>query len=119
MDIDLVPITMFAATALVFCLFFYFRFRSRREVQQTLRSAIEKGHELTPELLEQLGEARPGRTADLRRGVIAVGIGLGFAAFGLVLGEEDAVQPLVAVGTFPFLVGLAYLGLWKFREREQ
>lgn len=119
MEIELVPITMFVSVAVVFSLFFYFRFRVRRERQRTLRAVIEKGAELTPELLEQLGEPPPGGRADLRRGIIAIAIGLGFAAFGVILGEEDAVQPMLAVGAFPFLVGLAYLGLWMFREQER
>ena len=32
-------------------------------------------------------------------------------------GAWDAMLPLIAVGSFPFVVGLAYLGLWKFREK--
>jgi hypothetical protein len=52
----------------------------------------------------------------MRRGVIAISLGVGFAAFGLLLGEEDAVRPFLAIGAFPFLIGVAYLGLWKFRE---
>jgi hypothetical protein len=119
MEIEFVPISMFVSLAVIVSLYFYFRFKTRREFQQTLRSAIENGQALTPEVLDRLGEPKRGRGADLRRGVIAMAIGLGFAAFGAILGEEDAVQPLLAIGAFPFVVGLAYLGLWKFREPEK
>lgn len=116
MDIDLNFIVLFLSFVAIAFLYFYFRFRTRQVYQATLRAALDKGLELSPEMIESLGERKPNKNADLRRAVIAMGIGLGFAVFGITLGEEDAVRPLVAVGAFPFIVGLAYLGLWKFRE---
>lgn len=116
MNIDLNSIAFFLTFVVVAFLFFYFRFRTRQVYQATLRSALDKGLELTPEMIESLGEKKPPKNADLRRGIIGVGVGVGFAVFGLVLGEEDAVRPLLAVSAFPFMLGLAYLGLWKFRE---
>jgi hypothetical protein len=118
MEIEWVPIVLFSSFALVFSLFFFFRFRTRKEVQMTLRLAIEQGQELTPEILDRLGQA-PARVADLRRGVLSLAVGLGVAAFGVFLGEEDALRPMLAISAFPFLVGFAYLGLWKFREQEK
>lgn len=115
-NVEWVPITLFICLAVVVALFLYFRFRSRREAQQTVRAALEKGAELTPELLQQLGEPQRPRNSDMRRGVIGISLGIGFAAFGLLLGEEDAVRPFLAIGAFPLLIGIAYLGLWKFRE---
>lgn len=114
----MIPISFFVATVLVVWIVFVFRYRSRRDLQETYRAAIEKGQELSPELLERLGETK-AKNSDLRRGIILVGTGLGFAVFGLALGEQDAVRPMVAVGAFPFLVGLAYLGLWKFSPKDQ
>jgi hypothetical protein len=116
MEIEWVPIVMFLSVALIFSLFFFFRFRTRKEIQQTLRAAIEQGQELTPDILDRLGETRSG-VADLRRGVISVAVAIGLLAFGFLLGEEDALGPLLAISAFPFLIGLAYLGLWKFREQ--
>jgi hypothetical protein len=115
-NVEWVPITLFLCLAVVVVLFLYFRYRSRREAQQTVRAALEKGVQLTPELLQQLGEPQRPRNSDLRRGVIAMSLGIGFAAFGLLVGEEDAVRPFLAIGAFPFVVGVAYLGLWKVRE---
>jgi hypothetical protein len=113
-----VPIVLFLSIATVLGLWFYFRYRARREVQETVRAAIERGQELTPEFLERLGEPGDARQSDLRRGVIAAGIGAGFIAFALILGEEDAVRPLMAIGMFPVMIGLAYLGLWRFVDRD-
>ncbi len=113
-----VPIVLFISIAVVYALALMFKARHRVQIQQTVRQAIDKGQELTPELLEQLGQSGAGPHSDLRRGVIAVSVGLGIALFGLILGEQDAVRPLVAIGAVPLLIGIAYLGLWRFASRE-
>lgn len=114
----LIPIALFAAITVIVVLYFFFSHRTRAEFQRTVRAAIEQGQQLSPELLARLGEWPTGRQADLRRGVIAIALGLGIAAFGLLVGEEDARQPMLAIGALPFLVGVAYLGLWKLTPRE-
>ncbi len=114
----LVPITLFISIAAVFAVAFIYRARQREQIQVTVRQAIDKGQELTPELLEKLGDTGVRPHSDLRRGVISVALGLGIGLFGAILGEADAVRPLVAIGAIPFLIGLAYLGLWKFADRD-
>ena len=114
----LIPISMFFAIVLVVWIVVAFRFKTQQNIQATYRAAIERGQELTPELLDRLGESRP-KNRDLRRGIVLVGLGLGLAVFGLALGEEDAVRPLIAIGALPLLVGVAYLGLWKFTAKDQ
>lgn len=114
----LIPISMFLAIVLVVWIVVAFRFKTQQNIQTTYRAAIERGQELTPELLDRLGDSRP-KHRDLRRGIVLIGLGLGLAVFGVALGEEDAVRPLIAVGALPFLVGVAYLGLWKFTAKDQ
>ncbi|HZX22364.1 MAG TPA: DUF6249 domain-containing protein [Woeseiaceae bacterium] len=114
----LVPITLFISIAVVYALALMYRARQREQIQLTVRQILDKGQELTPELLEKLGHTGAQPHSDLRRGVIAVAIGLGIASFGVILGEHDAMRPLVAIGAIPFLIGLAYLGLWKFAGRD-
>ena len=119
----LIPIVMFIAIAVVMCVYYYMRHRTGEAVQKTVRTAIEQGQQLTPEILERLGQApkrKPAdlRMADLRRGVVLISVGLGIAAFGVLVGEDDAMRPLLAIGSLPFLVGVAYLGLWKFGKSD-
>lgn len=111
---ELIPITLFIVIGMAASLAFYFRYRTRRDFQESVRVAIDKGQELTPELLQSLGERWEPKRADFRRALISVAIGLAFVTFGLVLNEEDAIRPLIAISAFPFLLGLAYLGLWRF-----
>jgi hypothetical protein len=109
----IVPIVLFLAVALTFCVRYYFAHRTRQETQNTVRVALERGQPLSPELLDRLGQSPPPKRNDLRRGVVGVCLGIGLAAFGLVLGQEDAVRPMLAVAMVPLLLGLAYLVLWR------
>ena len=115
--------TGFVLIAVVLCTRIYLGFRARMEYQKTVRLVIERGQQLTPEVLERLSEApttaRPSRHRELRIGAVSVALGLGIAAFGYLLGEEDAVRPMIAIGNIPFLIGLALIGLWKFAPRGE
>ena len=117
-----IPIALGICLALVIMVFLFLRYRTRLDYQLTVRHAVDKGQQLTPEFLERLAERvtrqerNPNR--DLRFGAIAIAIGLAIGSFGLILGEPDAVRPLMGVGNLPFLVGVALLVLWKFAPRE-
>ena len=114
-----IPMVLFVVIAVVLCMYYYFRYRTKQAVQETVRTAIEQGQQLTPEILERLGQSPQPEDADLRRGVISISIGLGIVAFGALVGEQDVMRPMVAIGSLPFLVGLAYLGLWRFSRSKQ
>ncbi len=120
----LIPIVVPTVTMLVIggtiALITYFRFRRRREVQETIRVAIEKGQELPTEFLETISSPkdRPKKDQDLRRGVVLTAVGLGIGAFGFLVGEDDAVGPLMGIGSIPLLIGLALTALWILRTRH-
>jgi hypothetical protein len=117
-----IPIAIAICVSVVILVFLFLRYRTRYDYQLTVRQAVDKGQQLTPEFLERLAERairqerNPNR--DLRFGAIAIAIGLAIGSFGLILGEPDAVRPLMGVGNLPFLVGVAMLALWKFAPRE-
>ena len=110
---DLVPIVLFLVIALTYCVKYYFAHRTRQDVQSTVRVALERGDPLTADLLDRLVQAPTPKRTDLRRGIVGIGLGIGLGVFGLVLGEPDAVRPMLAVGMVPLLLGLAYLVLWR------
>jgi hypothetical protein len=116
-----IPIAIVVSLAVVILVFLFLRYRARLDYQLTVRLAVEKGQQLTPEFLERLAERansqerNPNR--DLRFGAIAIAIGVAIGSFGWIIGEPDAVRPLMGVGNLPFLVGVALLMLWKFAPR--
>lgn len=116
---EYVPMVLFLAIAATFCVKYYFVHRSRQDVQATVRLALERGDPLTPEVLDRLVQAPTPQRTDLRRGVVGIGLGVGLGVFGLVLGQPDAVRPMLAVGMVPLLLGLAYLVLWRLNGDQR
>lgn len=118
---DLVPIVLFLTIGAGFGLAIYFRYRTRHDIQNTVRAAVERGDPLSPELIEALATSVTSPHADLRKGVIALAFGAAFYLMGFFIGEPDAIGPIAGVSMFPILIGLAYLGLWFFigRGRER
>ena len=89
-----------------------------------LMMAIEKGHDLSPELVESLGQPpKPSKDRDLRYSLIWFAIAIGFSVLGGAIGaaeaEEEVFLIMTGVAGFPFMMGLAYLIMWKFTERGQ
>ncbi len=114
-----IPIVLFVSIAVIFCVWFYFRYKARIATEQTFRLALEKGSELSPEFIKQLGEPEPSKDRDLRRGLIWVAIGLAFAILGVAINEPDATGPLLGTAAFPALVGIAYLIMWRYGMRKE
>lgn len=114
MSEDLIPIVLFITIGFIAGLFIYLKYRTRQDVQATVRIAIERGESLSPELIETLAMNVASPHADLRKGVISLALGAAGVAFAVLLGEEDATAPIMAVSAFPVVVGIAYLGLWLF-----
>jgi predicted MFS family arabinose efflux permease len=114
----LIPIVLFISMAVVLGLFLMYRHRTRAELQQTVRMALDKGQELTPDIIDRLGQPKQAPSSDLRRAVIWLAIGIGFALFGLILDEDEAVRPLIAIGAFPMAIGIAYLIMSRVSEKD-
>lgn len=115
---ELTPIVLFLTIGGTFALAFYFRYRTRHDVQQTVRTAIERGDPLSPEIIETLASSLTSPFADLRRGIISLAVGAAVCLMAILLDEPDATGPLTALSMFPILIGLAYLGLWFFIGRR-
>lgn len=98
--------------------FFWLRFRARREMQETIRAALDKGQELSPELIDRLGHPKAPKDRDFRLGVIWIAVAVGIAILGFAIPEEEATQPLLGIAGLPFVIGAAYLILNKFAKRD-
>lgn len=105
MDV-LIPVTFMAAVAAVFIVYFYFNSRNKQILHDTVKSALEKGDTLSPDLVDHLAAATPKTPEnDLRRGIILLAFGLATALFGEYFIHEEEV---VGMAIFPLLIGLGY-----------
>jgi len=107
----------------------YLKSREKREMQTTVRHAIDKGQELPPELIDAMtrdvASKLPSRTRDLRRGVIWLAAGIGFAAFAYLsnLGWSDhdvqqATSAMLGLAAIPATIGLAFIVLSFFNPNK-
>ena len=117
---ELIPISMFVSLAVVFSLLIWFRYRARREMQETLRVALDKGQDLTPEIIDRLGHPKAAPDKDLRLGVIWLAIAVGLALCGFAIPDDsgEAWRGILAGAAFPFAIGVAYMILHFFSGRS-
>ena len=116
MDGVWVPIIMFMGLTVIISLFFWFRYRARFELLQTIRTAIDKGQELTPEIIDRLGNPPAPKDRDLRLALIWLAIAAGMALCGVAVSHfaVEALYGLLAGAAFPVCIGVAYLIMWRF-----
>ena len=125
----IVAIVFSAITAIVFGPS-YLKSREKREMQTTIRHAIDKGQDLPPELIDAMtrdvASKLPSRTRDLRRGVIWLAVGIGIAAFGFLseLGwdrteMENVANGMLGVAAIPITIGLAFIVLSFFNANKE
>ena len=112
----IIPISLFGMIIGIVWLVSFFNSRKRIVVHETLRLAIEKGQELSPEMMERMSLLNDPVRADLRRGVLFLAFGAAFGFMGWMIGLEDndVIYPMIGVAAFPIFIGLAYFGLWFF-----
>ena len=99
-------------------IFFWLRFRARSDMQVTVRAALDKGQDLSPELIDRLGQPKQPKDKDFRLGIIWLAIAVGLALIGLAVPEEEAFRGTLAGAAFPFAIGVAYMILHKFADHE-
>lgn len=105
----------------------YFKHRSQREMQKTVRSAISEGQSLPAELIDvmtrDVKKGLPSKSRDIRRGVLWIAGGIGLALMGqftdmnLFVGDiRPLSNGLLGVACVPFVFGIAYLILSRFNK---
>ncbi|WP_184719183.1 DUF6249 domain-containing protein [Caulobacter sp.] len=124
MEDVIVPIAFFACIAAVCVAPVWLKSRDRREMQATLRSAIEKGQPVPQEVIDALTrevKRPPTALRDIRAGVIWLAIGIGLAGLGAMIGirEEEALHPLLGIAIIPSVIGAALIGLGFFNPNKE
>lgn len=120
----LVPLAFFAMIVGIVVGPAILKSRERREMQATLRAAIDKGQPLPPDVIDALSREniKPPATAarDLRLGVILVAVSIGIAIFGYAVGfaEWEAFYPIAGMAAIPGMIGLAFIVLSAFNKNK-
>lgn len=106
----------------------FLKYREKRDMQETVRHAVDKGQDLPPELIDvmtkDVQKALPSRIKDIRRGIIWLAVGIGIAAFGLVSdmggngwnGGMD--NGLLGIACIPAVIGVAFIVLSFFNPSK-
>ena len=113
-----IPLSMFIGLSVVLSLWVWFRYKAKRDLQETIRTAIEKGEGLSPELIQNLANPPVSPQRDLRRGVISVVVAVAIALFALFLNEGDAFGPLMGIAMFPLSIGAGFLLMHRFGRSD-
>lgn len=106
----------------------FLKYREKRDMQETVRHAVDKGQDLPSELIDAMTKdvqkTLPSRTRDIRRGIIWLAVGIGVAAFGVVsdLGGNDwnggVDNGLLGVACIPAVIGIAFIVLSFFNPNK-
>ena len=118
-NVEWVPIVMFIGMTIVLCAVAWLRYKTKEGMQQTFRAALDKGQELTPEVIDRLGHPKPAKDKDLRLGIIWIAVAIGLTAFGFGIPDEDDVARIfMGIAALPLVLGIAYLILHRFSGRD-
>lgn len=120
MDEILVPIFLFVAIVAIIWLYSHYNYKKRNTAHETLRLAVEKGQQVSPELVERMSAMSDPVKSDLRRGVLLIAFGIAFIVLGVIMphDEPEAIRGVIAISSFPVVLGIAYLGLWRFSHNR-
>ncbi len=122
MDVETaVPLGLFAAVVAIVWVAAAYATASRTAYFDAVRAAVERGGQLSPELIRALGAPRGLELADIRCGGIWIAVAAACVVFGAVaVTEMDDVpfRVFVGIAAFPGFIGLAVLGFGIARSRS-
>ena len=110
----LVPFMFFATIVAIVLGSIYFSHQSRVQKYKVIEKMLDHGQTLTPDMLESLNKAiisgdKPNQ-APFGQAVFQILIGIGLAVFFWAMSVSAGTPSfLIAVGVFPFVIGLARL----------
>ncbi|MFN4296272.1 MAG: DUF6249 domain-containing protein [Brevundimonas sp.] len=121
-----VPLAFFAMIVAIVAIPSWLKSRDRRDMQATVRTAIDKGQPLPSELIEALSKdaakAVPSAHRDMRIGVIWLAIAIGVTTFGWAVsfadGDSEVFYVLGGIAAIPGFIGLAFIVLSFFNKNK-
>ena len=111
-----IPIILFLSILLGVFFWLHFGSKKEEERQNTIRAAIDKGQELTSEIISSLAPSRAkSKYHDLRIGLPIIGLSIGWMLFGK-FGVHDPEVTWAAA--FPLFFGLGFVIAWYISSKE-
>ena len=111
-----IPIIGIICITLVIVSNLYLTSRDKQRLHTTLQLHLEKGGELTPALLQELGANFDQSKHDLRKGLLLTAIGI--ACFAAGSATNNFIVGAV-FGVFPLFVGLAFCGIAHLSNKDE
>lgn len=111
-----VPVVLFIVTGFCTIGFFYFNYKSRNAIMETVQKSMETGSDLTPDLLAKLGAAINPKARDMRRGIVLLSIGIACLLCSLFFIDAEVISGIRAGSMFPTMMGLGFLLVWKLNK---
>jgi len=105
-------IVLFLSIFSVIITHLYLNYKKEAERQTTIRLAVDKGQQLTPDVVDSLVPKKL-RMTGLHIGMPFVGIGLAFFLFGFGINEPNVSWGAV----FPLFFGLGFIASWYISRK--
>jgi hypothetical protein len=118
MNDAIIPVVLFVVLGIISLGFFYWNYKNRLSIMDTVQKAIDHGSELTPDLLAKLGAAVNPRVRDLRRGIIFLSIGVAGLLCSLFFADPDIISGIRAGSMFPLMMGIGFLLVWRLSRNQ-
>ncbi|ALO45630.1 DUF6249 domain-containing protein [Pseudohongiella spirulinae] len=119
----LIPLAPFLTLFGIVWIAYWFNAGNRKQVQETLRTAINSGQQLTPETIKALGAPVRNDDRDMTVGAVLIAIAAAFIILGLVIfivqDQPEVALIMTGVASFPGLVGAVLCWLAKKRKPAQ
>jgi len=119
MEDILVPIAMFLSIVLIVWAVIHYRFKSKLNSADVVKTMISNEVEVTPEIIKSVGFVPKRTHGDLRSGMILIAIGIAFIFFGGAIPDEEGQAVFGAISMFPILIGIALLIFWYAVSRKE
>jgi hypothetical protein len=88
-------------------------------LHRTVREALTRESNLTPELLDKIEEQRPSTGfGDDRIGLVLMALGAAMIGFALLQGSPDTIHNLLPASVFPLFVGAVLFGRHWYLARH-
>ena len=108
-----IPIVMFISIFGIVAAVLYFNTKREQARQETIRAAIERGQELTEDVVKSLTPPK-SRNGVLHLGIPIIGLGVALLIFGMGIGEPEAAWASV----FPLFFGAGFVVSWYIDKKR-